>query len=184
MTERTHVPRFESMSSSLTKTRSSDVLRMQLCGAGLAATAVAPAHTLQMQLNPPAQEQLQERGGRTAAGSCSGQQPAVGSCSLLHSWRRGEGGYSLARPTAPPLVGNLGNPPSQSLPNVSRFECPGQFFSLVSRESGLQGGEDDFTSLLIHWTFGQASLYCQYYYWVFHPENLAPRFTLLTWKRE
>ena len=104
---------------------------------GLAATAVAPAHTLQMQPNPPAQEQLQEIGGRTAAGSCSSQKPAVGSCSLLHSWQRGEGGYSLARPTAPPLVGNLRNPHSQSLRNVSRFEGLGKFFSLVSRESGL-----------------------------------------------
>ena len=112
---------------------SSHVLRMQLCGAGLAATAVGPAHTR----NPPAQEQLQQRGGRTAGGSCSGEQPALGSCSLLHSWRRGEGGYSLARPAAPPLVGNLRNPPSQSLPNVSRFEGLGKFFSLVSRESGL-----------------------------------------------
>ena len=129
------VLRFESMCSSLTKTRSSHVLRMQLCGAGLAAAALAPAHTPQMQLNPPpAQEQLQERGGRTAAGSCSSQQPAVGSCSLLHSWRRGEGGYSLARPAAPPLVGNLRNPPSQSLPNVSRFEGLGKFFSLVLNE--------------------------------------------------
>ena len=105
---------------------SSHVLRMQLCGAGLAATAVGPAHTR----NPPAQEQLQQRGGRTAGGSCSGEQPALGSCSLLLSWRRGEGGYSLARPAAPPLVGNLRNPPSQSLLTVSRFK---RFFSLVLR---------------------------------------------------
>ena len=46
--------------------------------AGLAAAAVGPAHTpLPMQLNPPAQEQLQERGGKTAGGSCSSSAPAA-----------------------------------------------------------------------------------------------------------
>ena len=50
--------------------------------------------------------------------------PQVASCDLLPSCQPGEGGYSLARPPAPPQVGNIENPPSQShsLGTVSRCQ--------------------------------------------------------------
>ena len=56
--------------------------------------------------------------------------PQVASCELLLSCQPGEGGYSLARPPAPPQVGNIENPHSQShsLGTVSRCR---KFSSLV-----------------------------------------------------
>ena len=131
--------------------RSSYVLRMQLCGAELggawwqcncswilwwggacSCSCAQPASDAAEK--PPAQEQLQEGGGRTAAESCRGQHPAGGSCSLLTSWWRGEGGYSLARPTAPPLLGKYEEHSSAvSSDSVSRFSRSSKFSSLVLR---------------------------------------------------
>ena len=61
--------------------------------------------------------------------------PQVASCELLPSCQPGEGGYSLARPPAPPQVGNIENPPSQSHSLAAVSRCQGQVFQSAFLET-------------------------------------------------